>query len=684
MSHSRSKISILNYRVVALRRLGSIGMALLLVSCGGGGGGTRTPEPEVIVPPDTGLLVSFSAPAPLLNLIKAGLKRELQTSFADTATTGVPTPSQSEDAATASFSTTYTQDTSVDEHDVVKYDGQRLFIAPSRSMPCCFIVNDLPVAADAAAVLPPPVQEVPNRAIRIMTTDPATAGVTETGRIALNAEETVEGLYLAGERLAALTSTAWWGHYGEHFALLSNWTAERVGIALYDIGQPQNPLISRVEIEGALVASRRTADGIYIVSRHTPSIEGLNYSPQTQAEVDNNNTLIDALALPDLLPEVTIDGAVVDIFSAADCYATNLDDPLAPAVNGHPILTSVILLDSETGTIKDQLCYSETTSGVYLSADALYFVQNTFDADNIEATLLHRFSLGSNIAYGGSARVRGSLFLGGNRDFRISEQAGVLRVVTTQFTNDAADRWDHRLYMLAQDTTDPHLNVLGELPNSLRPEPIGKPNEDLFGVRFLGNRAYLVTFERTDPLYVLDLSAPSDPLIAGSLEVTGFSNFLHPVSDQLLLGLGQSASGHTKLELFDVSDLANPLSRGSLEAAQELNYSYSVAEYDRHAFTYLPRELGNDRFAIPVSGAAMTASQYLSVNRLYLFEVADKSDPALASLLPNGYLSVEDSPYYYDTPNPRSVLDGDAVYFISDDAVYAALWGDPYNQVGPR
>ena len=67
------------------------------------------------------------------------------------------------------------------------------------------------------------------------------------------------------------------------------------------------------------------------------------------------------------------------------------------------------------------------------------------------------------------------------------------------------------------------------MPNDSRPEEIGKPNERLYGVRFLGDTAYAVTFERIDPLYAIDLSNPLDPFIAGELEVTGFSDFLHPM-----------------------------------------------------------------------------------------------------------------------------------------------------------
>ena len=71
--------------------------------------------------------------------------------------------------------------------------------------------------------------------------------------------------------------------------------------------------------------------------------------------------------------------------------------------------------------------------------------------------------------------------------------------------------------MLQADASEKKLNTVGQIPNDSRSDEIGKPNEDLYGVRFVGSRAYLVTFERTDPLYTIDLSDPTDPHIVGSV-----------------------------------------------------------------------------------------------------------------------------------------------------------------------
>ena len=82
-------------------------------------------------------------------------------------------------------------------------------------------------------------------------------------------------------------------------------------------------------------------------------------------------------------------------------------------------------------------------------------------------------------------------------------------------------------------------------------------------MRFVGNTGYVVTFRQIDPLYTLDLADPAQPRVLGELEIAGYSAYLHPIGDDLMIGIGQDAdtAGHllgTQISLFDVSDLAHP------------------------------------------------------------------------------------------------------------------------------
>jgi hypothetical protein len=271
---------------------------------------------------------------------------------------------------------------------------------------------------------------------------------------------------------------------------------------------------------------------------------------------------------------------------------------------------------------------------------------------------------------------------GGQADFRMNEHNGDLRLLSTQWDWNSEDFVDHYLYILRESSARPRLDIVSTLPNDSRPEEIGKPNESLYGVRFLGDVAYAVTFQQIDPLYAIDLSNPADPFIAGELEVTGFSDFLHPVTRNLLLGIGTDITGGVKVELFDVSNIAQPLSRGT--AVLGGRGSHSEARYDRHAFTYQADVNGTDRFTIPAHIFASDGSwQYLGA-ALYLFEIRDKSMPAVAALNSVGSIdppSIGSEPDWVD--RSRAFVHDDTVYYIRDETVWAAFWHTPSIVNGP-
>jgi uncharacterized secreted protein with C-terminal beta-propeller domain len=279
--------------------------------------------------------------------------------------------------------------------------------------------------------------------------------------------------------------------------------------------------------------------------------------------------------------------------------------------------------------------------------------------------------------------VPGVLWRGGQADFRINESQGLLRVLTTEFVNDPADNADYRLLVLRESTQRLALDVIGQLPNERRPEEIGKPNESLFGVRFLGDRAYAVTFLRTDPLYAIDLTVPEDPRIGGKLEVPGFSDLLHPVSANLLLGVGLFDAGGIKLELFDVSNLSSPQSRGVVQLGGR--GTYSDALYDRHAFAYLPGD-SIDRFALPANVFSEDGRFQFVAAGLYLFEITGKQNAQTAQLRAVGGVEPRtgnSQGVIAPAARSRSFIQGDAVFFVRDEDVWAARWSNPGAVNGP-
>ena len=629
--------------------------AATLTACGGSGSGSSAPPPV-----QQGFLKTASA-AELEASLKAGLAAipELQAIPTFAAATQSP----------AGISTTYTQELNVDEFDSVRYDGEYLYVAPQRFFGCCFIL-------DAAATTPPaPVA----RSIRVYQTDATTADATPVAEIALEDGVSVQGMYVTGDRLFAITSTSIFGSYGDAWLAPAIWQPQRMGYRVYDIANPAMPSeIVRVEADGTFVDSRRIGNTAYIVSRYTPFVDGLTLPVSTEADRSNNLTVLAGASLADLLPTMTVNDVDSALVDPAACYLPAETE----ADTGYPVLTIVTTVSLDDPTTISSRCYNGDAYGAYMSEGSLYLTEYAAigPAGGSELTRIHKFGLAaSGISYRGSGEIPGFVWRGGQADFRMSEADDRLRVMTSTFTDDASDRFDHQLHILAEDSATTSLVIEATLPNAARPAEIGKPNEDLFAVRFVGNRVYAVTFERIDPLYVIDLATPGDPAIVGELEVLGFSDFLHPVTDDLLLGIGQGASGDLKLELFDVSIMTQPLSRGSISVGGF--GTYSEARHNRHAFTYLAGDI--DRFALPVE--EFDNGNWLQ-SGLYEYEIRDKTMPALASLAAVGRKVVsratDPAPAPYAS-RARAFINNDAVFFVRDDAVWSSFWGDDTSLSGP-
>jgi hypothetical protein len=627
----------LNWLVVLLSAVVVL-VGISLPGCGSSGGGSPDGIPDD--PAATGMLRPVRDAAELEEV----LKRSLQNTVAD----GVPAgPVALPNATAGSFSGTYLLEDGVDELDFVRYDGTHLYIAPTS------------------------VWSTAPGAIRILRTDPASASATEVGSIPLDALEDsprmVMGMYVADGRLFLITTEAYFGPYGDVWAMCYVWAPTQFTVEIYDVHDPGHVRkLSSAIIDGVYVESRRMGDRVIVVSRHTP-----------RAMLDPAKRLLLArLPLAELLPAILRNGRSAPLIEPRRCYLES--ESTREKQPGYPVLTSITTFSMSDSDVVDSICYDQAADGVYASQDALYISEPRFDSTSPTRTRIHKFSLGGTHAeYSGSAEVPGALWSMGQPDFRMSESDGVLRVMTTEPTGDSADSVDHRLFVLRQKPAEHALEIVGRLPSDSRPEEIGKPNESLFAVRFAANRAYAVTFRQIDPLYVLDLSNPTDPRIAGELEIPGFSQFLHPVSDGLLLGFG-SDTRNFKLELFDTSVLDNPQSRGAITLGG--SGSGSSVLYDRHAFTYLAGT-DADRFAVPayvVTELPGLTTSY--VTGLHQFEILNKRIPSSALLQEAGVVA---PPSSLVPALNRAFIDGDAVYYVRDAQVWGTSWNTPSQVNGP-
>ena len=589
--------------------------------------------------------------------------------------------------ASESFTTTYTLEATIDEHDFVKYDGSHLFIAPSYSMidDCCFIFEE-PIALEDDAIevgsdvvsadehSPPTGTE--ERFIQILATHPDQAEVTDVATIAITDNRTIEGLYTNDSQLAAISSSGWWGLYGDVFMDPSVWRQQTLGLSVYNIESITQPQLDwQFELEGGFVTSRKKGDVVYLVARHTPTFDGWIDHPTIEQEQQNEDTLSD-ITSDFILPKAYVNGEQIDFLSATDCMMINAQHELAPDQFGYPTMTMLVAINVAEKQVVNSTCYLESTSGVYVSENAIYFIQNEY-AWTDSRTLIHRFNLSSDLAYTGSGEVQGQLMGSGEVDFRINEHDGHLRVVSSQWTGDNNDRRDHYLTILKQSADHLSIDPVALLPNEEHPEEIGKPNEDIYGVRFFGDTLYLVTFEQTDPLYVMDLSDHNNPIVAGELEVTGFSDFLHPVNEGLLLGLGQDEDRLVKLELFNVSNIDQPISLSTISLGAGSNLVYSPARYNRHAFTYQQLNESTDRFSVPINMSYSTPDMgYVQENRLYLFNLYNKDMPDSASFMQSGYISGGFN-NWWNSDRQRSFFHGDSVFYINGEHVLSSFWPYP-------
>jgi len=236
-------------------------------------------------------------------------------------------------------------------------------------------------------------------------------------------------------------------------------------------------------------------------------------------------------------------------------------------------------------------------------------------------------------------------------------------------------------------------------------EDIGKPGEKLYASRFLGNKAYLVTFRVTDPFYVFDLSDPYNPVTLGELHIEGYSDYLHPISENLILGIGKDAvpdetsddfEGRgawyqgVKLSLFDVSSPQNPMEVNSLIIGKRGTDSDLLR--DHHALAYLPStEQSPARLAIPIALHDIPpANNYYDLEDprtyygwthtgLYLFEIETGDHPGTeAGIKKTGDIIVEQDnssqDYYYSRSSDRAVIVDDRVHYIHNANVWSADW----------
>jgi len=345
--------------------------------------------------------------------------------------------------------------------------------------------------------------------------------------------------------------------------------------------------IAELEVDGELIASRQIGDRLFIATIQRPDIYDLAWkalSPEAasafSATPDNIEALFQFLTPGQLFPTVSYaDGSQQPLVATE-----NVMMPPLPIYDIKPVLTTLSMFDlNDLSAPPVSISVMGRTNGLYATPQSVYLASShtgyglNSSGELVQTgfvdTDIHKIAIEVDaLEYRGSGTVAGSLGHDAERlAFRMSEYDGHLRVLSNSNWNDRwGDMGNNRLTILKEVEGDNLLlDTVSVLPNAGRPEAIGKLNENIHGVRFYGERAYVVTFVKVDPLYSLDLSDPTDPKILGELEIEGFSDYLHPIGDNLLLGVGLNALFEeetnitwfqgVQIGLFDVSAPTDPV-----------------------------------------------------------------------------------------------------------------------------
>lgn len=498
------------------------------------------------------------------------------------------------------FSPTNLQESGVDEADLVKSDGSFIYTFSHNS-------NG---------------QRIP--AVRIAQVGSQGAALVVTGSVPLASGASTAvgsaGLFLYADNLVAVTGTQPVSYSGTVWTSPYGWAQGVTNVEVMKTSNAGLPITRwRAEIEGNIVASRRIGQRLYVVSRFVPWLNGFTYGAAYPPAVVANQQLLTSTPLSALLPKVRIDGGAPGTLLGPSSIFVPPQGARLPMAD----MILVTAIDLDVPRIAQSIAIIGNVETVYASTASLFVATSRYTSVYQSIALvpteppfyltdIHQIRIASNaMTIVGSGSIEG--YLGNDPEkasFRLSEYQNRLRAVT-----GSRQMWgsanQNRLTILEPSTVAPGLlKTLSYLPNAQRPETLGKPHELLYGTRFLADRLYAVTFKNVDPLYVVDLADSTDPSIAGSLEIPGFSEYLHPLPSGLLLGFGKDAKATSvqgdgqfawyqglQLSLFDVRDLRHP--RELQRVIMGKRGSDSVLLRDHHAFSALMQSDGTGTIAIP-------------------------------------------------------------------------------------
>jgi uncharacterized secreted protein with C-terminal beta-propeller domain len=471
--------------------------------------------------------------------------------------------------APPSYSTTNVQVAGVDEPDIVKTDGTYLYVVANQTI---YILKAYPVFE--ATIL-------------------AQIKITNVS---------ISNIFIRGDRLVVFGDTG--GFYA--YPLLGGdmkvnavsqdiWGGgvSQTVVNVYDLSDRAAPtLVKEIRIDGGYFDARLIDEYVYVVATE--------YTYTIYNTVDEKNYTLN-------VPEISIDNESQNI-SAGDIYYVDV-----PELSD--TMTHVISLNLDTNAVVEKSFMLGSSQTMYVSRNNIFLAslhypyypllyrtgaENSATNDQ-ETTILHKISIDTgDVTYIAQGEVPGHIL----NQFSMDEHNGFFRIATTSGNNwMEGSQTSNNIYIL-----DDTLAQVSKIENIA-------PGESIYAARFLGDRAYLVTFVQVDPLFAIDLSDPYNPRILGELKIPGYSEYLHPYDETHIIGIGKEVDPsidadkvHTpgavyytailglKLALFDVSDIEHPIEEAKIVIGNR--GTDSPALYDHKAFLF-DRE--KELLVIPVS-----------------------------------------------------------------------------------
>lgn len=464
-------------------------------------------------------------------------------------------------------------------------------------------------------------------------------------------------------------------------------------VTVFDVSDRTNPqVVQKTTMEGNFVESRAIGDHVFLVVNNS----AVAPTPDVVTDIDENGNEFERYETEDeyfarLQTGALIDAALPNYSSAGPdgvMARTGLLNepeeiylPLTDDATNLLSIVSVNVMHSEPGLASTAAVYTTGGSIVYASLDNFYVFETDYvnphqanrTVDDTIVTRIHKFDWNSqegSVRFVAAGTVPGQMI----NQFSADEYDGNLRIATTT-SNARTGNWSNRdentLFVIHDNGGS--LEYVGALHNLAL-------NETLRSIRFMGDRAFAVTFRNVDPLFGLDLSDPANPESVGAITLPGFSTYMQFISDDRLLAVGRNTpngfSGPAQVSLFDVSQLNAPR---MIDQFTFERFSTTEAGIDHHAFGYfsehdvlaLPSTRGYRERVDEDGDGFRETSRWIEEHELYVFRI-DKSasgrDDSAIELLS----SIE-----HESLVRRSGYIGDKLYSIANDSAKVVDVADP-------